>query len=74
MLDNTIYSKNIPFSTVLFDTWYAPHKIMAHIDSLNKIYYAPLKANRNVTKVNSDKNISMSVQFLCLIMKRKMEL
>ena len=28
---------------------------MAHIDSLNKIYYAPLKANRNVTKVSSDK-------------------
>ena len=55
MLNNAIYSKNIPFSTVLFDTWYATHKIMAHIDSLNKIYYAPLKANRNVTKVNSDK-------------------
>ena len=54
MLNNAIYSKNIPFSTVLFDTWYATHKIMAHIDSLNKIYYAPLKANRNVTKVNSD--------------------
>jgi len=35
----------------LFDTWYATHKIMAHIDSLNKIYYAPLKANRNVTEV-----------------------
>ena len=27
---------------------------MAHIDSLNKTYYAPLKANRNVSKVNSD--------------------
>lgn len=54
MLNNAIYSKNIPFSTVLFDTWYATHKIMAHIDSLNKIYYASLKANRNVTKVNSD--------------------
>ena len=27
---------------------------MAYIDSLNKIYYAHLKANRNVSKVNSN--------------------
>ncbi|MBT8348543.1 MAG: transposase [Sulfurovum sp.] len=55
MLNNAIYNKEIPFSTVLFDTWYATHKVMAHIDSLNKIYYAPLKTNRNVTKVGSGK-------------------
>ena len=39
---------------MLFDPWYANHKIMAYIDSLNKIYYAPLKANHNVSKVNSN--------------------
>lgn len=53
MLNNAVYSKNIPFSTVLFDTWYATHKVMIHIESLNKIYYAPLKVNRNVTRANS---------------------
>jgi len=53
MLNNAVYSKGIPFSTVLFDGWYATHKVMLHIDSLNKIYYAPLKANRNVTKAGS---------------------
>ena len=26
MLNNAIYTKNIQFSTVLFDTWYAPIK------------------------------------------------
>lgn len=50
MLNNAMYSKNIPFQTVLFDTWYATHKIMQHVDSLGKYYYAPIKANRNVTK------------------------
>ena len=39
---------------MLFDTWYVTHKIMAHINSLNKIYYVPLKANRNVSKVNNN--------------------
>ena len=58
MLNNAVYSKNIPFSTVLFDTWYATHKVMLHIESLNKIYYAPLKANRNVTKADSGEKYS----------------
>jgi len=58
MLNNAVYSKNIPFSTVLFDTWYATHKVMLHIESLNKIYYAPLKANRNVSKADSGEKYS----------------
>ena len=52
MLNNAVYSKEIPFKTVLFDTWYATHKIMQHVDSLGKHYYAPLKSNRNVTKTS----------------------
>ncbi|WP_341747627.1 transposase [Candidatus Tisiphia endosymbiont of Dascillus cervinus] len=55
MLNNAVYSKKIPFQTVLFDTWYATHKIMQHVDSLGKYYYAPIKANRNVTKTSSSK-------------------
>ncbi len=50
MFNNAVYSKKIPFQTVLFDTWYATHKIMQHVDSLGKYYYAPIKANRNVSK------------------------
>lgn len=53
MLNNAVYSKKLPFKTVLFDTWYATHKIMQHVDSLGKHYYAPLKDNRNVTKISS---------------------
>ena len=53
MLNNAVYGKKIPFGTVLFDTWYATHKIMQHVDSLGKHYYAPLKDNRNVTKTSS---------------------
>lgn len=53
MLNNAVYSKKIPFQTVLFDTWYATHKIMQHVDSLGKYYYAPIKANRNVSKTCS---------------------
>jgi Transposase DDE domain len=53
MLNNAVYSKRLPFKTVLFDTWYATHKIMQHVDSLGKHYYAPLKDNRNVTKISS---------------------
>lgn len=53
MLNNAVYSKQIPFKTVLFDSWYATHKVMQHIDKLGKCYYAPIKANRNVTKTAS---------------------
>lgn len=53
MLNNAVYSKKIPFQTVLFDTWYATHKIMQHVDSLGKYYYAPIKANRNVSKTSA---------------------
>lgn len=53
MLNNAVYSKEITFQTVLFDTWYATHKIMQHVDSLGKYYYCPIKANRNVTKICS---------------------
>ena len=38
----------IPFETVLMDTWYAVNKLMLYIDSLDKIYYCPLKTNRLV--------------------------
>ncbi|PSB22916.1 transposase [filamentous cyanobacterium CCP1] len=48
MLKGTIYSKQLPFQTVLMDSWYATQKLMAEIDQLEKLYYCPLKTNRRV--------------------------
>ena len=49
MLNSTVYSKELPFSTVLMDSWYATQTLMAFIDAeLGKIYYCPLKRNRQV--------------------------
>lgn len=48
MLDRVVYSKQLPFTTVLMDSWYATQKLMAHIDQLEKVYYCPLKTNRRV--------------------------
>jgi hypothetical protein len=48
MLLNCIYQKNLDFWAVLMDTWYATKKIMLQIEKLDKIYYCPLKDNRQV--------------------------
>ena len=48
MLRNCRYQKKLPFRTVLMDSWYATRKIMRYIEKLEKIYYCPLKSNRNV--------------------------
>lgn len=48
MLNGLVYSKQLPFTTVLMDSWYATQKLMAQIDQLKKVYYCPLKANRRV--------------------------
>lgn len=48
MLEHSVYNKQLAFSTVLMDSWYATKKIMMLIDSMDKIYYCPLKSNRKV--------------------------
>ena len=48
MLQSLIYSKLLPFSTVLRDSWYATKKLMQYIDKIGKYYYYPLKKNRLV--------------------------
>jgi DDE superfamily endonuclease len=48
MLKGVVHSKQLPFSTVLMDSWYAAQKLLAQIDALGKIYYCPLKCNRRV--------------------------
>ena len=47
MLDHTLRWKKLPFRALLFDTWYADTKLMRHIDELGKIFYAPMRVNRN---------------------------
>jgi hypothetical protein len=34
MLDGVVYSKQLLFTTVLMDSWYATQKLMAQIDQL----------------------------------------
>jgi hypothetical protein len=48
MLTNGVYQKQLPFQAVLMDTWYATHDLMLFIESLQKLYYCPLKDNRRV--------------------------
>ncbi len=48
MLLHSVYSKKSPFETVLMDSWYATRPLMLLIEKLEKIYYCPIKSNRNV--------------------------
>jgi hypothetical protein len=48
MLSNVVHHKRLPFHAVLMDTWYATKGLMLFIESLQKVYYCPLKANRQV--------------------------
>jgi len=48
MLTNVVYQKQLPVQAVLMDTWYATKDFMVFIESLSKIYYCPLKDNRQV--------------------------
>ena len=48
MLANIVYHKRLPFYAVLMDTWYATKPLLLYIESLHKVYYCPLKSNRQV--------------------------
>jgi hypothetical protein len=48
MLSHMVYHKQLPFQAVLMDTWYATKDLMLFVESLNKVYYCPLKDNRQV--------------------------
>ncbi len=48
MLQNAYFKKQLPFQTVLMDSWYASMQVMKAIEKLSKIYYVPLKRNRLV--------------------------
>jgi hypothetical protein len=48
MLTHTVYHKQLAFRAVLMDTWYATIALMQVIDGLQKLYYCPIKDNRQV--------------------------
>lgn len=49
MLEGAVFSKQLPFRTVLMDSWYATMKVIKRIEKLDKLYYCPLKSNRLVS-------------------------
>jgi hypothetical protein len=48
MLRNIVHQKKMAFWAVLMDTWYATKKIMLQIEAYEKVYYCPIKRNRQV--------------------------
>jgi hypothetical protein len=48
MLNHCVYSKQLRFRTVLMDSWYATKDLIMLIERLDKLYYCPLKDNRQV--------------------------
>ena len=55
MLLNCVYQKELLFWAVLMDSWYATKDMMLQIERLGKIYYCPLKDNRQVDDSGSAK-------------------
>lgn len=55
MLTNIVHQRKLPFHAVLMDTWYAAKSLMLFIEKLDKIYYCPLKCNRNVDDSGGEK-------------------
>lgn len=47
-LSSVVYQKRLPFRAVLMDTWYATKDFMLYIEEGQKLYYCPLKDNRQV--------------------------
>lgn len=45
-----VHVERLPFRTVLMDSWYATMKVMKAVEKAGKIYYCPVKANRQVTE------------------------
>lgn len=52
MFDNAIEHKKLAFRAVLMDSWYAAKQLLLHIERSGKIYYCPLKSNRQADPSN----------------------
>jgi len=54
MWQTILHVEKLPFCTVLVDSWYATMKVMRAIEKAGKIYYCPLKSNRQVNQSPDD--------------------
>lgn len=54
MVQTILYVERIPFQTMLMDSCYATTKVMKAVEKAGKIYYCPLKSNRQVTESPED--------------------
>jgi hypothetical protein len=54
MFDHAIEHKELEFRTVLMDAWYATRPLMLHIERAGKLFYCPLKDNRQVNEGDAD--------------------
>ena len=54
MWQTIVHGEQLPFRTVLMDSWYATMQVMKAIEKAGKIYYCPLKSNRQVTQKPDD--------------------
>ena len=54
MYDLLLYTKALSFSTVLIDAWYATKEFMLKVERSGKVFYCPLKVNRNVDEGSGD--------------------
>jgi hypothetical protein len=48
MLQSVTTQRQLPFQTVLMDSWYATKEVMLEIEGRGKRFYCPLKSNRQV--------------------------
>lgn len=54
MFDHARVVKHLAFRTVLMDSWYAVRWLMLHFERHGKVYYCPLKDNRQVDEGQGD--------------------
>ena len=55
MLKVLVEVREVAFSTVLMDSWYAAKHLLLYIESLQKTYYCPMKSNRLVDDSGGEK-------------------
>lgn len=56
MLRNAAYAKHLPFQAVLMDTWYAAKWVLLEIERMQKQYYCPVRANRQINESGQPKD------------------
>ena len=63
-----VANKAIPFHRVLVDSWYATKESMLFIESLKKVYYCPLKDNRQLDDSMGERHDSRADALLCTLL------